>query len=72
MSLYEDDGISFNYLTGQFSRIVCTWNDRERILTLKTDPQGKLLRREAIVVEIAGIPGNKPLTMRNGAAVIHL
>ena len=42
MSLYQDDGISFAYLKGQFSRIVCAWNDRERILTLKTDPLGKL------------------------------
>jgi alpha-glucosidase (family GH31 glycosyl hydrolase) len=71
MSLYQDDGISFAYKKGQFSRIVCTWNDRERILTLKTDPLGKLLRREAIVVEIAGTPGNKPLTMHSGAAAIH-
>jgi alpha-glucosidase (family GH31 glycosyl hydrolase) len=72
MSLYQDDGITFAYQKGQFSRIVCAWNDRERILTLKTDPLGKLLRREAIVVEIAGTPGRKPLTMHNGAASIHL
>jgi alpha-glucosidase (family GH31 glycosyl hydrolase) len=72
MSLYQDDGISFNYLKGQFSRIVCTWNDRERTLTLKADPLGKLVTREAIVVEIAGTPGSKPLTLHNGAASIHL
>ena len=72
MSLYHDDGITFAYLKGQFSRLGCAWNDRERILTLKTDPLGILARREAIVVEIAGTPGNKPLTMRNGAASIHL
>jgi hypothetical protein len=39
---------------------------------LKADPLGKLLRREAIVAEIAGTPGSKPLTMHNGAASIHL
>jgi alpha-glucosidase (family GH31 glycosyl hydrolase) len=72
MSLYQDDGITFAYQKGQFSRIVCVWNDRERILTLKTDPLGKLLRREAIVVEFAGTPGHKPLTMHNGATSIHL
>ena len=72
MSLYQDDGISFGYLKGQFSRIVCTWNDGERTLTLKADPMGKLVKREAIVVEIAGTPGSKPLAMRNGAASIHL
>ena len=72
MSLYQDDGNSFGYLKGQFSRIVCTWNDRERNLTLKADPLGKLVKREAIVVEMAGTPGSKPLTMRNGSASIHL
>jgi hypothetical protein len=42
------------------------------MLTLKADAAGKLPIREAMVVEIAGVPGNKPLTMRDGAASIHL
>ncbi len=28
--------------------------------------------RQAIVVEMAGVAGSKPLTLRNGAASIHL
>ena len=72
MSLYEDDGISFGYLQGQFSRLLCTWNDNQRILTLKADASGKLPIRQAIVVEIAGASQRKSLTLRNGAASIHL
>jgi len=66
-SLYADDGITFGYLKGQFSRTLFTWNDQQRVLTLKTDERGKLSRREAIVAEIAGVPGSKPITTRNGA-----
>ena len=54
MALYQDDGISFGYLKGQFSRLLCTWNDNQRILTLKADANGKLPMRQAIVVEMAG------------------
>jgi alpha-glucosidase/alpha-D-xyloside xylohydrolase len=71
-ALYEDDGISFGYHKGQFSRVLCTWNDGQRLLTLKADPSGKLPIRQAIVVEMAGAAGTKPLTLINGAASIHL
>jgi alpha-glucosidase (family GH31 glycosyl hydrolase) len=33
-SWYEDDGISFAYRKGQFTRIDCTWQDSLRKLTL--------------------------------------
>ena len=57
----------FCYLKGQFSRIVCTWYDQQRVLTLRTDAQGKLPSQEAMVVEIAGVAGSKPVTTRNGS-----
>jgi alpha-glucosidase (family GH31 glycosyl hydrolase) len=72
MALYEDDGISFGYLKGQFSRLLCTWNDKERLLTLKADPSGGLPKRQAIVVQIAAEAGSKPLTIRDGTASINL
>ena len=72
MALYEDDGISFGYLQGQFSRLLCTWNDKNRTLTLKADPAGQLPKRQSILVEIAGVTGAKPLTLHSGAATIHL
>jgi len=42
------------------------------MLTLKADTSGRLPMREAVVVEIAGTPGGKPLTLRDGTASIHL
>jgi alpha-glucosidase (family GH31 glycosyl hydrolase) len=36
-SWYEDDGISFAYQKGQFSRFDCTWQDATRKLTLELD-----------------------------------
>lgn len=33
-SWYEDDGISFRYRQGEFTRIECTWEDTSRKLTL--------------------------------------
>jgi alpha-glucosidase (family GH31 glycosyl hydrolase) len=72
MALYQDDGISFAYLKGQFSRIFCSWNDQERTLNLRTDPLGKRSAHQAMVVEIAGTSQSKPLTVRDGTAAIHL
>jgi alpha-D-xyloside xylohydrolase len=33
-SLYEDDGVSRQYLHGQYSRIPFSWNERSRTLTI--------------------------------------
>ena len=33
-SIYEDDGVSRQYLHGQFSRIPLTWNERTKTLTI--------------------------------------
>ena len=41
MTLYEDDGVSFDYQKGAFTRIVCSWNDGSRTLSLKADPKGR-------------------------------
>jgi alpha-glucosidase (family GH31 glycosyl hydrolase) len=72
LSLYQDDGISFGYLKGQFSRVLCTWNDQQRLLTLQADATGRLPISGGIVAEIAGMPGNKPISLRNGFAAVHL
>jgi len=34
-SLYEDDGVSRQYLRGQYSRIPLSWNERTKTLTLR-------------------------------------
>jgi alpha-glucosidase/alpha-D-xyloside xylohydrolase len=72
MQLYEDDGTSFGYQQGQFSRITCEWHDQERTLTLKVDSAGKRPWRRAMVVELTGIAGNKPITLSQGTMSIRL
>lgn len=58
-SLYEDDGSSFNYERGQFSRVECRWNDGSRTLTLQPDQAGKAVSRRVFAVEIVGRTGRK-------------
>jgi alpha-glucosidase (family GH31 glycosyl hydrolase) len=70
MSLYQDDGVSFAYQRGDYSRILCTWNDRESTLSLKTDATGKLPMTQAIHAEIAGASGSKPLKLHGGTATV--
>jgi alpha-glucosidase/alpha-D-xyloside xylohydrolase len=72
MTFYEDDGISFGYLKGQFGRLLCAWNDNQRTLTLKADTNGKFPMRQAIVVEMAGVPGSKPVALSDGAASFRM
>ena len=67
MSLYQDDGISYAYSKGQFSRILFTWNDQQRVLTLKPDQSGKLPWSGPLMVEMVGVPGRKPITTHNGS-----
>jgi alpha-glucosidase/alpha-D-xyloside xylohydrolase len=72
MQLYEDDGTSFGYQQGQFSRFTCEWHDQERTLTLKVDSAGKRPWRRALVAELAGIAGNKPITLSQDTMSIRL
>ena len=48
MTLYEDDGVSFDYQKGAFTRIVCNWSDSSRTLSLKADPKGRIPKGESI------------------------
>ncbi|HTV13706.1 MAG TPA: TIM-barrel domain-containing protein [Acidobacteriaceae bacterium] len=59
--LYEDDGESFRYRRGEFTRIHCTWQDADRTLALRVDPKGKPASGRQVQVEIAG--GHAPVTV---------
>jgi alpha-glucosidase/alpha-D-xyloside xylohydrolase len=72
MTLYEDDGVSFDYQKGAFTRIVCSWSDGSRTLSLKADPKGRVPKGRVFSVEIAGTGTNKRLTMLGVSAVINL
>ena len=54
MTLYEDDGVSFDYQKGAFTRIICSWSDTSRTLSLKADPKGRDPKGRVFSVEIAG------------------
>ncbi len=63
-TLYEDDGESFRYRRGEFTRILCKWNDGDRRLTLTVDPKGKPTTGRTIRVEIAGARSAQTVTLR--------
>ena len=71
-SWYQDDGMSFAYQQGEFSRIVCSWQDSARKLTLARS-EGKM-PPAATKVTIHAIDSQKPTTipLTNQPTVIDL
>lgn len=69
---YEDDGESFGYKSGDFTRIICEWNDRERKLTLRVDTKGKLAHGRTMQVEVAGTSGTKTITLHGLVSEVKL
>jgi alpha-glucosidase (family GH31 glycosyl hydrolase) len=41
--IYEDDGVSFNYEKGVYSKIRCVWNDAARELSLELEKGSRLI-----------------------------
>lgn len=70
--LYEDDGESFRYEQGEFTRIACEWKDSERKLTLRVDPRGKPAGGRKVQVEIAGANGTSTITLRGAMTEVKL
>jgi len=70
--LYEDDGESFRYRQGNFTRIVCDWKDADRALTLHVDPKGKPAAGRKLQVEIAGGTAPKTVTLRGATTEVKL
>lgn len=71
-TLYEDDGETFRYLHGDFTRIFCTWNDSNRTLTLEADPKGKPASGRKIQVRLAGDTAARPVTLAGPRTVVQL
>ena len=42
-TLYEDDGVTFNFQKGEFMKLRCEWNDRERRLSLRLEPGSRMM-----------------------------
>jgi alpha-glucosidase/alpha-D-xyloside xylohydrolase len=72
MTLYEDDGVSFDYEKGAFTRIRGSWNDRARTLTLTADAKGRPASGKVFSVEMADGGESRPLTMSGNHASIVL
>jgi alpha-glucosidase (family GH31 glycosyl hydrolase) len=72
MTLYEDDGVSFDYQKKAFTRIVCNWNDGSQTLSLKADPRGWVPKGRVFSVEIAGTRVSKRFTMSGVNASVSL
>jgi alpha-glucosidase (family GH31 glycosyl hydrolase) len=72
MTLYEDDGVSFDYEKGAFTRIVCSWNDGSRTLSLRADPKGRVPKGRVFAVEIIGTTASRRLTMSGLSASVSL
>jgi alpha-glucosidase (family GH31 glycosyl hydrolase) len=70
-SLYEDDGFTFHYQHGDFTRIACSWDDGRQTLTLKADPKGKLPKSKVLTIEVVGTTGAKQVTLRGQIASVR-
>jgi alpha-glucosidase (family GH31 glycosyl hydrolase) len=72
LSLYDDDGASFRYEQGEFTRIECSWNNSDRMLTLKATTGGRPPTNKALSVEVVGTPGSKQVTFSGKMISIRL
>ena len=55
-SLYEDDGSTFDYRSGDFMRVAMEWNDRRRVLGVRLAAGSKMrgAARRNLIVRVAG------------------
>jgi alpha-glucosidase/alpha-D-xyloside xylohydrolase len=70
-ALYEDDGSSFRYEQGEFTRIACTWTDEKRELTLMADPKGRLPQGRLFHVEMVGRAESRQITLSGDAVSVR-
>jgi alpha-glucosidase (family GH31 glycosyl hydrolase) len=73
-SLYEDDGKSFNYRKGEFSRLEMAWNDRRRQLTMRLGASSKVVgsARKNIIVRVAGESAAREIVFERKPVVVQL
>jgi alpha-glucosidase (family GH31 glycosyl hydrolase) len=73
-SLYEDDGKTFNYRKGEFSRLEMAWNDQRRQLTLRLGTNSKAFApaRKNIVVRVAGETVTREIVFERKPVVVQL
>jgi alpha-glucosidase (family GH31 glycosyl hydrolase) len=62
--LYEDDGITLDYLQGKCSWTRLKWNDRQRRLTIEPEAAGGTARPEPRTFIVEVLPGGKKQDVR--------
>jgi alpha-glucosidase/alpha-D-xyloside xylohydrolase len=73
-SLYEDDGNTFNYKTGEFMRVDMTWNNARRQLSLRLAKGSRMMAPEKrkLVVKVAGETLTREVVFEGRPVVIKL
>ena len=71
-SWYKDDGISFQYRQGEFTRIECSWTDSTRKLTLEWVQGGRPASGKSVRIQSMDNGQVKTIELRGRSTVIHL
>jgi alpha-glucosidase (family GH31 glycosyl hydrolase) len=71
-SWYEDDGISFAYRKGQFTRIDCNWQDSTRKLTLELAAGSRPSPQREVRIQAMDTGMTKVVSPRNHLTVVEL
>ena len=71
-SLYEDDGSSFRYERGAFTRLNCTWDDAARKLTLAPTGEVKGLVGKNVKVQAMDTGTTHVVTLTEGRLVLEI
>jgi alpha-glucosidase/alpha-D-xyloside xylohydrolase len=61
-SLYDDDGKTFEYRTGAWTRIAMEWRDSTRTLSLRLAPGSRPSGRRTFAVRLAGSTATRAVT----------
>ena len=71
-SWYEDDGTSFAYRRGEFTRIDCTWKDSSRKLTLESAAPIPAGRRKKVRIQTIDNLTTKLMTIAERSTSLQL
>jgi alpha-glucosidase (family GH31 glycosyl hydrolase) len=69
---YEDDGTSFRYRHGEFTRIECTWDDAPRKLHLAWHRSGQIAAGKKVSIEAMDTTGGILKTLPSHAIEVKL
>lgn len=69
---YEDDGTSFRYQQGEYTRLRCDWEDSAGKLTLAWDPRGKPLHGRDVRIEVMGTATTSASKLESNPTIVRL